>query len=235
MTPDPVPEPSLGKQEGLLAAFSLDFTPLKVSRDYRLLFFSQTISFFGSMMSFVVLPWQMYQLTHSSLAVGLLSAVEFVPTITMAFVGGALADYVDRRRMVLITELFMAVSSAALVLNSMLPHPKAWLLFVCATALAGLNDWSDTYGGATRVGLVHAAANTTALILYTSSLAARRAGRRRLGRALGKTGLAAKVRAAGPGYQTCESCGRMLVPFDFENPATRQILGSLLPGFAEGL
>jgi MFS family permease len=139
MTPDPVPEPSLGKQEGLLAAFSLDFTPLKVSRDYRLLFFSQTISFFGSMMSFVVLPWQMYQLTHSSLAVGLLSAVEFVPTITMAFVGGALADYVDRRRMVLVTELFMAVSSAVLVLNSMLPHPKAWLLFVCATALAGLN------------------------------------------------------------------------------------------------
>jgi len=49
------------------------------------------------------------------------------------------------------------------------------------------------------------------------------------------TGLAAKVRAAGPGYQTCESCGRMLVPFDFDNPATRQILGSLLPGFAEGL
>ena len=139
MTPDPVPEPSLGREQGLLSALSIDLTPLKSSRDFRLLFFSHTISFFGSMMSFVVLPWQMYQLTHSSLAVGLLSAAEFVPTITMAFVGGALADYVDRRRMVLITELLMAVNSAALVLNAMLPHPKAWLLFVCATALAGLN------------------------------------------------------------------------------------------------
>jgi nitrite reductase/ring-hydroxylating ferredoxin subunit len=59
------------------------------------------------------------------------------------------------------------------------------------TALSGLNDWSDTYGGETRVGLVHAAANTTALVLYSSSLIARKAGRQGLGRALGRTGLVA--------------------------------------------
>jgi len=81
----------------------------------------------------------MYQLTHSSLAVGLLGVAEFVPTITMAFVGGALADYVDRRRMVRITEFLMAVSSATLVLNSLLPHPQVWVLFLCATVIAGLN------------------------------------------------------------------------------------------------
>ena len=91
------------------------------------------------MMTFVVLPWQMYQLTRSSLMVGLLGVTEFVPTITMAFVGGALADYVDRRRMVLMTELLMAVSSALLVLNSLLPHPQVWVLFLFATAIAGLN------------------------------------------------------------------------------------------------
>ncbi|MGZ4845873.1 MAG: hypothetical protein ACXVJL_15310, partial [Candidatus Angelobacter sp.] len=62
-TPDPVPEPSPGTQSGFLSAFAIDLAPLRVSRDYRLLFLSQTISFFGSMMSFVVLPWQMYQLT----------------------------------------------------------------------------------------------------------------------------------------------------------------------------
>jgi MFS family permease len=139
ITPDPVPEPSPGTQSGFLSAFAIDLAPLKVSRDYRLLFLSQIISFFGSMMSFVVLPWQMYQLTHSSLLVGLLGVTEFVPTITMAFVGGALADYVDRRRMVLITELLMAVSSAALVLNSLLSRPQVWMLFLCATAIAGLN------------------------------------------------------------------------------------------------
>ena len=139
MTPDPAPEPSVQPEPGFLSAFAIDLAPLRASRDYRLLFTSQTISFFGSMMSYVVLPWQMYQLTHSSLAVGLLGVSEFVPTITMAFVGGALADYVDRRRMVLITEFCMALSSAALVLNSLLSRPQVWVLFLCATAIAGLN------------------------------------------------------------------------------------------------
>ena len=135
ITPDPVPEPSTGPQSGFFSAFAINPAPLRISRDYRLLFLSQTISFFGSMMSFVVLPWQMYQLTHSSLLVGLLGVTEFIPTITMAFVGGALADYVDRRRMVLITELLMAVSSVVLVLNSLLSRPHVWVLFVCATAI----------------------------------------------------------------------------------------------------
>ncbi len=139
LTPDPGPEPSPGSPSAIFGAFAIDLAPFRVSRDYRLLFTSQTISFFGSMMSFVVLPWQMYQLTHSSLAVGLLGAAEFIPTITMAFVGGALADYVDRRRMVLTSELLMTASSALLILNSLLSHPRVWVLFFCAIAYAGLN------------------------------------------------------------------------------------------------
>jgi MFS family permease len=139
LTPDPGPEPPIATPSGIFRAFALDLTPLRTSRDYRLLFTSQAISFFGTMMSFVVLPWQMYQLTHSSLAVGLLGAAEFIPTISMAFVGGALADYVDRRRMVLTAELLLAASSALLILNSLLPHPKVWVLFFCAIAYAGLN------------------------------------------------------------------------------------------------
>jgi MFS family permease len=139
LTPDPVPEPAAPLDPGRLRAFVVDLTPLKVSRDYRLLFFSQSISFFGSMMSFVVLPWQIFQLTHSSLIVGMLGVAEFVPTIAMAFVGGALADYVDRRRMVLTTELLMALSCAALIANSLLARPHAWVLFLCATTFAGTN------------------------------------------------------------------------------------------------
>jgi nitrite reductase/ring-hydroxylating ferredoxin subunit/uncharacterized membrane protein len=59
------------------------------------------------------------------------------------------------------------------------------------TALSGVNDWSDTYGGETRVGLAHATANTTALLLYCASFAARKLGRRGLGRGLGFGGFAA--------------------------------------------
>jgi MFS family permease len=134
-----LPEVSGDERPGIMSVLALDISLLKISREYRLLFISQTISLFGSMMSFVVLPWQMYQITKSSLAVGMLGAAEFVPIITMAFIGGALADYVDRRRMVLLTEMLMALGSAALIVNSLLPHSKAWLLFVCATAFAGLN------------------------------------------------------------------------------------------------
>ena len=57
------------------------------------------------------------------------------------------------------------------------------------TAAAGLNDWSDTSGPETRVGLVHAALNTTALSLYLASLIARARGRRRGGKALSLAGL----------------------------------------------
>jgi len=91
------------------------------------------------MMTFVVLPWQMYQLTKSSLAVGLLGVTEFVPILFMAFVGGALADSVDRRRMVRLTELFMAVGCGVLIINSLLSNPRVWVLFICAAAFASLN------------------------------------------------------------------------------------------------
>ena len=82
----------------------LDLSPLRVSRDYRLLFFGQLVSFFGSMMTFIVVPWQMYQLTGSSAMVGYIALAEFVPMFTLAFVGGALADYVDKRMMLRLTE-----------------------------------------------------------------------------------------------------------------------------------
>ncbi|MDH3493771.1 MAG: MFS transporter, partial [Acidobacteriota bacterium] len=90
---------------GLLSKVAVDFTPLRISRDYRLLFFGQLISFFGTMMTFIVVPVQMYRLTGSSLQVGLLGVAEFIPMFFLAFVGGALADSFDRRRMLRITEI----------------------------------------------------------------------------------------------------------------------------------
>ncbi|HVF55663.1 MAG TPA: MFS transporter [Pyrinomonadaceae bacterium] len=144
-TPDPVPHEiapppaAVDERGGPARALTIDFSPLKVSREFRLLFIGQSISFFGTMMSLVVLPWQTYQLTKSSLAVGMLGVAEFVPILVMAFVGGALADYVDRRRMVRLTELLLAVGSIVLIINSLLPEPRVWVLFVCAASFAALN------------------------------------------------------------------------------------------------
>src|SRR5688500_17408150 len=116
----------------------LDLSPLRVSRDYRLLFFGQLVSFFGSMMTFIVVPWQMYQLTESSAMVGYIYLAEFVPMVILAFVGGALADYFDKRRLLRLTEFGQSVTSAVLLVNSLLLSPQIWILFVCVALHAGL-------------------------------------------------------------------------------------------------
>src|SRR5580658_6596617 len=95
----------------------MDLSPLRESRDLRLLFASGGISFAGSMLTFVALPYQAYQLSHSSLIVGLLSLAELIPLLVTAFIGGALADAVDRRRMIRVTEAGLGLASCVLVAN----------------------------------------------------------------------------------------------------------------------
>jgi MFS family permease len=128
-----------GGRGGFLRAMAIDLTPLRASREFRLLFAGQAVSFFGTMMTFVALPWQVYELTGSTLAVGLLGVAEFVPILLMAFVGGALADSVDRRRMVLVSEALLAMGTFVLVLNSLLPEPRVWVLFFCSALFAAVN------------------------------------------------------------------------------------------------
>jgi MFS family permease len=115
----------------------LDITPLKVSRDYRLLFFGQLISFFGSMMTFIIVPWQMFQITRSSAMVGYIYLAEFVPMVCLAFVGGALADAIDRRKMLRFTEVAQTFVTLILLFNSLLPNPQIWVLYLAVALHAG--------------------------------------------------------------------------------------------------
>ena len=116
----------------------LDLSPLKASRDYRLLFIGQLVSFFGSMMTFIVVPWQMYQLTQSSAMVGYIYLAEFVPMVVLAVVGGAMADFLDKRKMLRLTEIGQTAVTAILLANSLLPRPQIWVLFVAVAMHAGL-------------------------------------------------------------------------------------------------
>ena len=84
---------------------TIDLRPLRRHREFRLLFFGQATTFFGSMITYVAIPYQAYELTGSSLVVGLLGLAELAPLLVTAFLGGALADAIDRRRLVLLTEL----------------------------------------------------------------------------------------------------------------------------------
>lgn len=132
-------EQKTGRLRRILGVMAMDVTPLRVSRDYRLLYTGQFVSEFGSAISYVVLPWQVYQLTKSTFAVGMLGIAEFVPMFVLAFVGGALADYVDRRRLVLLAEATMTVLCGALVFNSLLPQPRVWALVLMASLFAACN------------------------------------------------------------------------------------------------
>lgn len=121
----------------MLKNIAIDITPLKISRDYRLLFFGQLISFFGTMLTIVVVPYQLFQLTQSNLYVGLLGLAEFVPMFILAFVGGAMADALDRRKLLRITEILQTATAIILLINSLLPHPQIWLLYLCVALHAG--------------------------------------------------------------------------------------------------
>jgi MFS family permease len=112
----------------------LDITPLRRHRDFRLLFIGQFVSFFGSMITYVAVPYQLYQLTGSSLAVGLLGTVQLVPLLLSALLGGAYADAMDRRRLLIGAEVLLSVISLALAVNAFMPHPSVTAIFVLAAA-----------------------------------------------------------------------------------------------------
>ena len=135
--PPVFPRAEPGRLRRIAGLAVVDIGPLRRHRDFRLLFFGQTVSFLGSMVTFVAVPFQAFELTGSSLTVGLIALAELVPILAMAFVGGALADAIDRRRMVLLSELGMMASAGMLLFNSLLPDPKLWVLFVVAGLTAG--------------------------------------------------------------------------------------------------
>ena len=92
-----------------LPRIAADLTPLRASRDLRLLALGNFVSGLGTQAALVALPYQVYVQTHSALMTGLLGAVELVPLVAMALLGGALADRLDRRRLLLLDQIALVV------------------------------------------------------------------------------------------------------------------------------
>lgn len=110
----------------------INLTPIIKNKQYRLLFLGQTISFFGSMMTYVAIPYQIYQITQDSFMVGLLGTVQLVPLVLAGLYGGAIADTMDRRKLLIGSEMLLTICSGLLVVNSLLPEPSVVALFVIA-------------------------------------------------------------------------------------------------------
>src|SRR4051794_41505586 len=98
----------------------------------------------GQQMTLVAVPFQVYELTRSSLLVGVTSIVALVPLIVFGLLGGAIADAMDRRRLMLITSAGSAVTSALLAVQAALPGDGnlvvLWVLTACVSGFAAVNQ-----------------------------------------------------------------------------------------------
>jgi MFS family permease len=124
-------------------SWAIDTTPLS-NPAYRRLFWGVAATMLGQQMTLVAVPFQVYALTGSSLLVGVTSMVALVPLIVFGLLGGAIADAMDRRRLMLITSTGAAVTSGLLALQALLPGggnlALLWVLTACVSGFAAVNQ-----------------------------------------------------------------------------------------------
>jgi MFS family permease len=116
----------------------MDITPLRVSRDFRSLFIAHSVSFVGDEIIAVVVPYQVFKITGSTFAVGMLGLVTLVPVFVFPIIGGAAADAMERRGLIVTTYAILAALSLAMAWNAARPTPLLWPLYVFSFFSAGL-------------------------------------------------------------------------------------------------
>jgi MFS family permease len=170
----------------------VDLTPLRVSREYRKLYVAGLITAVGSQATYVTIPYQLKQLTHSPLDVGALGLFELVPLVVFGLYGGVLADRMNRRRLIITMEMLLMIATAVVLVNALLTHPQVWILYADAVVAAAVSSLQRPSIEALNQTFVphdlQRAASTLANIRYTTASI--------IGPALG--GLVAV--GAGPGF-----------------------------------
>ncbi|MGZ4210558.1 MAG: MFS transporter [Actinomycetota bacterium] len=124
----------LGRVKNLL----IDLEPLRASREFRLLWMGESISEIGSHITTVAIPFQVFSLTRSSFAVGMLGLCALVPLLTLSLLGGAIADAVERRALILRCDSALALTSIILAINALPGQRHLWVLYAMATAQAAV-------------------------------------------------------------------------------------------------
>jgi MFS family permease len=135
---NPVPDnsPAPGRAR---SRFAIDLAPLKKYPDFRNLWSAGLVTYLGSMITYVAVPFQIKELTNSYIAVGLSGIVEIVPLIIFGLYGGVLADYIDRKRMIWLTEFASLILVAILLVNSLAPEPNLLLIYITIGLFAAVN------------------------------------------------------------------------------------------------
>lgn len=136
--PDAEPTPRRRRLRRGLVAVALDLSPIRDHPAYRRLWWGEAVSIVGSQMTTVALALEVYDITGSSFAVGLLGLFALVPLIVLGLYGGAIADAVDRRRLLLQTHVGLVVTSGVLAVQAALHLRQVWLLYLLMAATSGL-------------------------------------------------------------------------------------------------
>jgi MFS family permease len=117
----------------------VDVTPLRESVPYRWLYLGSVAAFVGRQITVVAVPYQLYVLTGSTLAVGLLGIAQLVPLLVVSLAAGAVVDAFDRRRVLIIGQILLAATGIGLAFNAALESPAVWPLYVLSALSAGLS------------------------------------------------------------------------------------------------
>jgi len=143
----------------------VDVTPLRRAPGYRWLFAGMFFAQTGRQLVVVAVPYQVYAETGSTVAVGLLGLAQLVPLLGVSLLGGALADAVDRRKLLVVSQLVLVVTACGLLWNSMLGAPQVWPLFLLVSINAGVSAIDSPARLAIVPGLVGRALLPSALAL----------------------------------------------------------------------
>ena len=114
------------------------FRSLRI-RNFRLFFFGQLVSMSGTWMQSVAQAWLVLKLTGSGIALGVVTALQFLPILLFGVWGGVIADRVDKRRALIATQAGMGAVSAVLALVTAMGVVELWMVYVCAVLLGVAN------------------------------------------------------------------------------------------------
>jgi MFS family permease len=134
--------------------FAIDLSPLKRYPDFRNLWLAGLISFFGTMITMVALPYQIKELTNSYVAVGAIGAVELIPLIVFGLYGGVLADRYDRKKLIWFSEASALILVGGLLLNSLNDSPNLLVIYIIAALFSAVDGIQRPSAGAILPRLV---------------------------------------------------------------------------------
>jgi MFS family permease len=132
----------------------VDLGPLRQSQAFRRLWGGYLVATFGSQLTVVAIPYQVFRLTHSSLDVGLIGLAQILPLLAGSLFGGSVADAVDRRLLLIVTQLSLAACSIGLALDSLGGRPALWPLYALSALSAGVSSIDSPARSAVLANLV---------------------------------------------------------------------------------